>query len=212
MSLLYAIGLAAAVMIAMVWLFRVPRPAAFAIGSALILGLAGFALQSDPGKPAAPTRATGEGRGEDGSPLVESRKLFFEKRLPPPLYMVIADAYTRQGQYADAVGILRDVLDKHPKDGEAWVALGNVLVAHGQGMLSPPAVLAYRKASLADPDSLAPGFFMGVAELQAGRLVEGYKLWAMALSRSPADAPGRAELEQRLAQLDTLMRQIAAQR
>ncbi len=212
MSLLYAIGLAAAAMGAMVWLFRLPKAAAFAIGSALILGLAGFALQSDPGKPGAPAGAAEGGKGEDGTPLVESRKLFFAKRLPPPSYMIFADAYTRQGQYADAVTILREVVDKHPKDGEAWVALGNVLVAKGQGNLAPPALLAYRKASQADPDSLAPGFFMGVAELQAGRLVEGYKLWAAALSQSPPDAPGRAELEQRLAQLDTLMRQIAAGR
>jgi cytochrome c-type biogenesis protein CcmH len=211
MSLLYAIGLAAVILLAMVVLFRLPRAAGFAVGSALILGLAGFLLQSDPAKPAAPARTAETGKQVDGSPLVEARRLFFAANVAPQYHVILADGFTRQGQYAEAATILRNATAKYPGDGEAWVALGNALVAHGQGTLSPPALMAYRKAALTAPDSLAPGFFMGVAELQAGRLVEGYKLWASALRQSPADAPGRAELEQRLGQLDVLMRRIAVQ-
>jgi cytochrome c-type biogenesis protein CcmH len=211
MSLLIATALAAGALLAMVLLFRLQRAAGFAIGSALILGLAGFALQSDPGKPGVPAGVRTEGAAGDGLALIKARRLFFNANLQPNNGLIFADAFTRRGQYADAATVLRALVRQHPRDAEAWVALGTALAAQGQGTLAPPAVMAYRKAAEAAPGNLAPGFFMGVAELQAGRLVEGYKLWAAALRQGRSDADGRAELEQRLQQLDTLMRQIAAQ-
>ena len=211
MSLLYAIGLATAALLAMVLLFRLPRAASLAIGSALVLGLAGFALQSDPGKPSAPAKVAVSGLDRNGDALIKARRVFFGAHLEPSMGMIFADGFARRGDYANASVALGEAVRQRPKDAEAWVALGNALAAHGQGTLAPPAVMAYRKAAEADPDNLAPGYFMGIGELQQGRLVECYRIWASALHNASPQAPGRAQLQQRLEQLDTLMRQIAAQ-
>jgi len=117
-------------------------------------------------------------------------------------WVITADAFARRGQYADAAGILLGAVEKEPKNGEAWLAMANALVGHAEGTLSPAALYAFRQASEADPDNPGPPFFLGMALAQSGRLSEARSLWADVLRRSPPDAPWRADLEQRLAQLD----------
>ena len=206
---LWVIGLALATLVVAAYLFRLPRAAACAMASALMLGLAGYAMQAEPDKAGAPVLLAKADKA-DGSPVIEARKPFFEDA-PAASYMILADAFARKGQYADAAGVLRGALKTHPDDAQAWLALGNALVAHANGTMSPPARLAYERASLAAPGNPGPGFFMGVAELQAGNLAEAHKLWSAALAAAPADAPGRDLMEQRLARFDELIRRLAEQ-
>ena len=51
---------------------------------------------------------------------------------------------------------------------------------------------------------------LGLAMAQSGRLAEARGLWAELLARSPADAPWRADLEQRLQKLDAFIAQNQA--
>ena len=204
---LWVIGLALAVLVAAIVLFRLPRAAACAVASALLLGLAGYAMQSEPDKAGSPVLLAKADQA-DGSSLIDARKPFFEDA-PPSNHMILADAFARKGQYADAAAVLRGALRAHPEDAQGWLALGNALVAHANGTMSPPARLAYQRAALAAPGNPGPGFFLGVAELQAGNLVETHKLWSAALAAAPADAPGRELMEQRLARFDQLIRSLA---
>ena len=55
------------------------------------------------------------------------------------------------------------------------------------------------------PDSPGPPFFLGLALAQSGRLDDARALWFDLLQRSPADAPWRAGLQERLGQLDALI-------
>ncbi len=182
------------------------RRAGFALfAAALAFGLAGYALQGSPGQAGAPKPPTSAAR-DAGVALVEARREMFGPS-PPSRYVTVADGFARRGQFADAAGILRASLDDNARDAEAWLALANALVENAEGQLTPAAILAFDRAERADPGSPAPGFFLGVALIGAGRPAEARKLWAELLSRAPADAPWRTALAERIARLDALMAQ-----
>jgi cytochrome c-type biogenesis protein CcmH len=50
---------------------------------------------------------------------------------------------------------------------------------------------------------------MGLALAQTGRLAEARTLWAQLLARSPADAPYRADLQERVARIESMMAEQA---
>ena len=118
---------------------------------------------------------------------------------------MIADALARHGQYADAAEVLRGAVERDPGNAEAWLAMGNALVGHAEGTISPAALYAYGEAARAAPDSPGPPFFTGLALIRSGRLTEGRAVWAGLLARTPANAPWQADLRQRLAELDRFL-------
>lgn len=177
-----------------------------AIGTALLLGIAGYGLQASPDLPGAPKQPVEKITGGNPQAIVAERKaLDGESAAPGNNWVVVADAFARQGQYADAAGVLLGAVEADPKDVDAWLALGNALVGHAEGVLSPAALYAYRAAAQAAPDHPGPPFFLGLAMAQSGRFAEARALWADVLDRSPPDAPWRADLEERLARLDALI-------
>jgi cytochrome c-type biogenesis protein CcmH len=181
------------------------------LGAALALGLAGYAAQASPGLRGAPA-AAGEKQTIDGTALIAVRRQVMGRADEPlPPYLLTADAFARRGQYQDAAGLLRRAVREHPRDAEAWLALGNALVEHGEGTLSPAALYAYRQADAAQPGTAGPSFFLGLALIRQGEVVEAHKLWSAQLAAMPADAPGRNELAARFGMLDAAMRQIAAE-
>ena len=202
MSWALIIALAALAFAALVFLFKVPRGGWEAVGAALLLGLAGYALQGSPAQPGAPKAPAAQNKG-NGQALVAARQqLRASGAQGTSSWLVIGDAMARNGQYADAASVLLGAVEKNPKDAEGWLALGNALVGHSEGALTPAALYAYQRAATADPASPGPPFFLGLALAQSGRLNEGRALWAELLARSPKDAPWRADLAERLGKLD----------
>lgn len=189
---------------------RAPRHGWTAIGAALVLGLAGYALQASPGLSGAPKEAV-EADARDGTLMVEARRRFFPDLGPGQRYLIIADAFARRGRYGDAANVLRGAVAQSPRDAEAWVAMGNALVGHAQGNVTPAALYAYEHARQAAPTNAAPEFFLGAIRIRDGDLVEASKLWNAGLAKAPPDAPWREDLAQRIAALDMLMRKIAGQ-
>ena len=53
-------------------------------------------------------------------------------------------------------------------------------------------------------------FFIGLAELQAGRFADTLGLWNEAASRAPEGSDARAQIEERVARLDQLLQQLRA--
>ncbi|MFA7603692.1 MAG: tetratricopeptide repeat protein [Novosphingobium sp.] len=181
-----------------------------AIATALLLGIAGYALQGSPGLPGAPREPVAMASGSSEA-LVAARKALDGKPVAQGNWVVVADALARHGQYGDAAGVLAGAVKREPDNGEAWLALANSLVGHAEGTLSPAALYAYRNAIRAAPDHPGPPFFLGLAMAQSGRFAEARDLWAGLLAKSPPDAPWRADLQERLARLDALIaRQEAA--
>lgn len=200
-----ALLLALAAFLVAAFVLRASRQGWEAIGAALLLGIAGYAFQARPDVPAAPKvareRVTGDPRA-----LVEARNRVTQRGIPPSdRWVVIADALVRNGQFGDAAEILRGAVGKDPKNAEAWLAMANALVAHADGALTPASFYAYRRAAAAAPEHPGPPFFLGLALAQSGRFEEARALWRRQLAATPADAPWRADLADKLARLEAFM-------
>lgn len=200
-------GIAVVAFLVIAFILKAPRSGYEAIAAALVLGIAGYALQASPGIPSAAKPATQKITG-NAAALVEARQSLDGK--PGPAgdnFLIIGDALARNGRFADAAGVMLGAVRKDPKDGEAWLAIATSLVSHADGQLTPASLYAFQRAADADSQNPGPPFFLGMALAQSGRLVEGRALWAELLNRSPKDAPWRADLEQRLQQLDAFIAQ-----
>src|SRR3546814_4125023 len=104
--------------------------------------------------------------------------------------------------------VLRVGLRQYPKDANLWLGLGNALMVHGNGILSPAAEFSFRKAIRLAPEQPAPAYFYGLALAQSGQLQQAEKIWGDLLARAPADAQWRPELrsEEHTSELQSLMR------
>lgn len=198
------IGLALLVFGLIAFVLRAPRASWEVIGAALLLGIAGYALQGRPGQPGSP-REPAETIANKGDAGVAERQKLGSGADMGDKHLVIADALARHGQFADAAEVLGGAVEQDPANAEAWLAMGNALVGHAEGTISPASIYAYGQAASAAPDSPGPPFFLGMALIQSGRLAEGRAVWADLLARSPADAPWRGDLDKRLAELDGFM-------
>lgn len=205
------VGLLALVVFAVIaFVFRAPRASWEVVGAALLLGIAGYALQGSPRQPAAP-KAPAETVSGGGAADIAARDKLADGAGVGDKHLVIADALARHGQFADAAEVLRGAVKKDPANAEAWLSMGNALVGHAEGTISPAAVYAYGRAADAAPDAAGPPFFFGLALIRSGRIEEGRSLWAELLGRSPKDAPWRGDLEKRLAELDSFLARQGAE-
>ena len=207
MSWLLAIGLALAAFAIAAFAFRIPRNGWTTVAAALALGLAGYALQARPGLSGAPAATTAQ-EGDAAWALVDERKgMIADEDHSRNGKLIVADAFARRGQYVDAAAMLRGAIADNPRDGEAWLALGNALVEHAGGALTEPALLAYRRAAEFDPHGVGPGYFLGLALIRQGRLADASALWRATLESAAPEAAGREVLALRLGRLDTLLAQ-----
>lgn len=205
MSWVLVLLLALAAFAGAAFVLKAPRGGWEAIGAALLLGIAGYGLQANPGVAGAPKPAQ-QDISADPAALIEARGKVRESEIgPTDRWIVIADALARNGQYANAAQVLLGAIEEDPENAEAWLAMANALVAHAEGLLTPAASYAYREATAAAPDHPGPPFFWGLALAQSGRFAEAHTLWLELLEQTPDDAPWRSDLESRLEQLDSMV-------
>jgi tetratricopeptide (TPR) repeat protein len=183
------------------WRFGKMRRAALELlGAALLLGIAGYAWQGSPtlaGSPKPPPADEGASMGQ-----IENLPEFRTASVGGVADILsAADGLIERGMVNYAVAIIRAGLSRNPQSADLWVGLGNALVVHGGGMMSPAAQLAFERAAKIAPDHPGPPFFMGLAYAQAGQVDRAEQIWRDLLARAPAGAPWRADLEQRLAEI-----------
>lgn len=180
---------------------HLPRAAFEPIAAALLLGLAGYALQGSPGRPGHPVTPPDD-TSKANETEIEIRNKMGEQRFGSgPSWLMAADGAMRAGSPMAAVTYIKSGLKQNPNDPDLWVGLGNALVVHNGGMVSPAATYAFQKAAQIAPEHPGPPFFMGLALAQSGQFAQARAIWTELLKRAPADAPWKADLEQRLAQL-----------
>ena len=189
--------------------FRPARALWSGLAAALALGLAGYAWQASPGLAAAPATGTPGPDLEQFDAVAQRQEMIGSAERSRADLMFTADAMARRGQYENAAGFLNGITRENPRDFEAWLALGNVMVDHADGALTGPAVYAYRRASALDPAHPGPGYFVGVALIRQGRFAEARSIWTEALENAPEDAAGRAGLTERLVRLDEMLGAMA---
>ena len=207
MTWVLVLALAVAVFAVLVLVLKLPRNGWEWVGAALLLGLAGYALQGSPGEGGAPKPPIETAETADAA-LIAQRQAMGSAFGSGQSWLIVADGLSRRGQYGAAAQVLRSAVRQNPNDADLWVALGNALVGHGNGFISPAAQFAFQRAAAISPQHPGPPFFMGLALAQSGRLAEARSIWAELLARAPAEASYRADLEARLARLDAM---IAAQ-
>ncbi|MEP2736837.1 MAG: tetratricopeptide repeat protein [Erythrobacter sp.] len=177
----------------------------------LVFGLAGYATQGAPEMAGAPKEAAETNARESGEAMVAARRGLFDSNATLTPYLTMSDGQARAGQFADAAGMLRKGLADNPGHAEAWLALGNALVEHAEGQLTPAALYAYGKADAAAPGHPGTSYFLGVALLRSGRPGEARGVWADMLAKSPEDAPWREDLQIRIERLDAMLAQSGIQ-
>ncbi|OYX63938.1 MAG: hypothetical protein B7Y88_12010 [Sphingomonadales bacterium 32-64-17] len=209
MTWLIVIAIAALAFVAAVFLFKLEKTLWSSLLAALAVGLAGYSLQASPGMPSAP-KAAGENRAAPLFDVVEVRReLLASDERSRADFIVTADAMAREGRYQQAAQLLASVTRKNPQDFEAWIAEGNALVEHADGVLTVPALFAYRQAAELKPRHLAPNYFLGVALIRQGRLLEARQVWADSLAAAPEGATGREIVAQQLERLDAMLAAVS---
>ena len=192
------------------WALGVARRLWTIAGAALMLGAAGFALQSQAHQPGKPTRADVTPITVDPG-MVAFRDVVFAPSREDGLALASADARLQSGDAHGAAEGLRAEIAKRPGNAALWSGLGYVLALH-DGSVSPAAKFAFRRAVTLAPRTPGPTFFLGMAYVDAGDFAAARPAWAYALEATPKDAPYRADIADRLAAVDQFLKMSAAQR
>jgi cytochrome c-type biogenesis protein CcmH len=183
---------------------RVPVRRIAPVATALLLGLAGYTWQGRPalaGKPV--TAGTNQVRFDEA--LAKKRQEFGEGISGATRWLVISDGLARAGDTEKAANVLLSGLREFPDDANLWVGLGNALLAHGNGTLSPSADYAYRKALALQPTGVSPAYFYGLALAESGEFERSRDIWLRLAARLPEDMELREELIRNIALLQELM-------
>jgi cytochrome c-type biogenesis protein CcmH/NrfG len=201
MGWLFVLAMALAVLVALWRLGGLDRAGLQFVGAGLLLALAGYAWQGRPGLAGSPHRPP-EHRGLPDSEFAKVRQDLLGRFDTADRWLTIADAYNREGDTEGAAQIIEAALKAHPNDADLWVGLGNALVIHGGGLMSPAAELAFRRAAAIAPDHPGPKFFYGLALAQGGHLDEAERVWRDLLAHAPPGALWRGAIEERLGMIE----------
>lgn len=168
------------------------------LGAALLLALAGYAWQGRPALAGAPKPSVVRQQGAADTAFANLRPELMGRFNNAAAWLTMAESYQRSGDTQSGVDIIRSALRQSPQNADLWVGLGNALVLHGDGLMSPAAEIAFNKASQIAPDHPGPRFFYGLALAQGGRYDEAEQTWRTLLASAPAGATWRGAIEQQL--------------
>ena len=170
------------------------------LGAALLLALAGYAWQGRPdleGRPKPPPERTMVPESE----FAATRETMLGRFDRAWYWLNLADGLQRRGNTQGAAQAIRSGLRDAPEDPDLWVGLGNALVVHADGMMTPAAQLAFQRAARIAPDHPGPRFFYGLALAQGGQFDEAERIWSQLIAEAPPEAGYRATIEERLQML-----------
>lgn len=181
------VGLALAVGLGLGFFLRRDTGAVQFLAAALLLALAGYSWQGQPGREGAPRRPP-ERELRPDSAFAKARGDILGRFDRADYWLNLSEGFQRRGDSANAAGVLETAVRRNPRDPDLWVGLGNALVIHGGGMMSPAAQLAFDRAASLAPDHPGPPFFYGLALAQGGNYDEAERIWRRLIANAPPDA------------------------
>ena len=179
------------------WFVRRDTAALQFLAAALLLALAGYAWQGRPDLSGRPKPPPARGSVPD-SEFAETREDMLGRFDTAARWLTIAEGYQRRGDTQSGAQLIRSALREHPENADLWVGLGNALVIHNDGMMSPAAELAFRRASRIAPDHPGPRYFYGLALAQGGQFDQAEAIWRSLIAEAPPEAEYRTMIEERL--------------
>ncbi|MEO9600460.1 tetratricopeptide repeat protein [Parasphingorhabdus sp.] len=177
--------------------------------AALLLGIAGYAWQGNPGMAGVSVVPVEKANSFDDD-MIDARNDMGERFGTAREWLIFSDSLNRTGKHGAAANYLRNGVKAHPEDPDLWVGLGNALVVHADGVITPAAQFAFQKAADISPEHPGPPFFLGLAYAQSGKIDQARAIWTELLGRSSADAPWREDLESRLATMEKMQPALPA--
>ncbi|MEH6789455.1 tetratricopeptide repeat protein [Parasphingorhabdus sp.] len=189
--------------VALVKLGKLARGTFEMTAAALLLGVAGYAWQGNPGMAGVSIEPKEKPNSFDEE-TIDARNDMGERFGTAREWLVFSDSLNRAGKHGAAANYLRNGVKEHPEDPDLWVGLGNALVVHANGVITPAAQFAFQKAADLSPEHPGPPFFLGLAYAQSGKIDQARAIWTELLARSSEDAPWRADLESRLAAMEKI--------
>lgn len=187
---------------------KLPRRSIEAVGAALVLALAGYAVQGRPSLPASPAQPVAANRSTAAA-LIEMRAemdITYSRARP---YLVTSDSWARDGDYGLAAAYIKSGIKKYPDDGNLWSALGLQIMLASDGQMSPPAKFAFDRARKFGPNQPAPDYFAGMDALFNGRVKDAALLWQGVLAKTPPGAKWRPRLESQIAGLAAMQQRMS---
>lgn len=197
-GLLLGVAVAAGLLL---WLLRLPRMLWSFAAAAMMLGMAGYALQGTPDRAGQPAKPADRAIEIDPA-IIELRGAMMGRFTLEGPYYIAADAMLRAGETGSAVAVMQGAARKYPRDYQFWTGLGTMLSLHNGGLVSPAARLAFDRGMMLGPRQPAAPFFAGLAYANAGQYAEARPFWVRALALTPPGASYRPEIAGRLAALD----------
>jgi cytochrome c-type biogenesis protein CcmH/NrfG len=203
--------LIAALVLLILWrVAKIDRQGLELSGAAMMVALAGYAIWGSPGLSASPTLPR-DAKAPDLT-VADVRKLEKNQFSSEGNVLMLTDAMIRAGATRQAVGVFQDAVKSNPQSADLWVGMGNALVMHGGGMVSPAAEYAFEKAAQLSPNHPGPPFFMGLALAQSGKIEQAGEVWRALLARAPKDAGWVEDLKGRLQEIGQLEETPAQER
>ena len=165
--------------------------------AAVLLGMTGYALQGRPSAPSSPAKSLAASE-VGATQLIDIRADMDQSFGGAKRWLVTADSFAKQGDYASAASYIQSGLRSDPKSPDLWSALGLQLMLASEGQMSPPAQLAFDKARAIQPKHPAPYYFAGLARMISGDLNGGVFLWEKTLSLATPNAKWKVHIETQL--------------
>jgi tetratricopeptide (TPR) repeat protein len=192
--------LAAVTLGLLILVVRPKRGALELLAAALMVGIAGYAWQGSPALPGKPT-APRANRPAADTLFADERRIWLGTVGPEVALLDAADNLIKSNDPDYAIAVLRGGINRAPDSMILWLGLANALVTYADGTVTPAARYAFEHASTLAPGNPAPAYFMALDYAQMGDLDTAEKVWRAILATSPADAPWRPIIDEKLAVL-----------
>lgn len=120
-------------------------------------------------------------------------------------WRLLGRTLTTLGRYGEAIDAYRRAVALRPNDAGLRSSHGEAIAMASSRVITPTAEAAFKAALTIDPKEPRARFYLGLAELQAGRRREALDRWRALEAESPPDAPWLPILRPRI---DRLAKQL----
>ncbi len=185
------------------------RAAAVAVAvPAVALGM--YAALGSPGLPDVPAAATSMQAANDGAPheegdasLAAAAKKLDDRLAQNPNdaqgWLLLARTRAVLRQWRESEVAFQKAIDLTGGAADALAGYGEMIVMSADGTVSPTAKNFFQRALAKDPRNVVARFYLGLAEVQAGKPADAVARWRALAAEAPKDATWRAPLEAQIA-------------